>query len=47
MTATAAIVALVLVGSVVASLLIPGKPDNTMKVDLPPDFMGDESISTK
>ena len=37
-------VALVLVGSVVASLLIPGKPDNTMKVDLPPDFMSDESI---
>jgi tellurite resistance protein TerC len=37
-------VALVLVGSVVASLLIPGKPDTTMKVDLPPDFMSDESI---
>jgi tellurite resistance protein TerC len=40
-------VALVLVGSVVASLLIPAKPDTTMKVDLPPDFMSDESISTK
>lgn len=40
-------VALVLVGSVVASLLIPAKPDNTMKVDLPPDFMSDESISAK
>ena len=31
-------VALVLLGSVVASLLIPGKPDTTMKVDLPPDY---------
>jgi tellurite resistance protein TerC len=40
-------VALVLVGSVVASLLIPAKPDNTMKVDLPPDFMNDESISAE
>lgn len=39
-----AFVALVLVGSVVASLLIPAKPDTTMKVDLPPDFMSDESI---
>jgi tellurite resistance protein TerC len=37
-------VALVLVGSVVASLLIPAKPDTTMKVDLPPDFMNEESI---
>jgi len=37
-------VALVLIGSVVASLLIPAKPDTTMKVDLPPDFMNDESI---
>jgi tellurite resistance protein TerC len=37
-------VALVLVGSVVASLLIPAKPDTTMKVDLPPDFMSDDSI---
>jgi len=31
-------VALVLLGSVAASLLIPGKPDTTMKVDLPPDY---------
>jgi len=31
-------VALVLLGSVVASLLIPGKPDTMMKVDLPPDY---------
>jgi tellurite resistance protein TerC len=31
-------VALVLVGSVVASLLIKATPDNTIKVDLPPDF---------
>jgi tellurite resistance protein TerC len=31
-------VAVVLLGSVVASLLIPGKPDATMKVDLPPDY---------
>ena len=37
-------VALVLVGSVVASLVIPAKPDTTHKVDLPPDFMSDESI---
>ncbi|HJT68126.1 MAG TPA: TerC family protein [Pyrinomonadaceae bacterium] len=33
-----AFVALVLLGSVAASLLIPGKPDTTMKVDLPPDY---------
>src|SRR6185369_4880498 len=31
-------VALVLIGSVVASLVIPAKPDLTMKVDLPPDY---------
>ncbi|HEV2837504.1 MAG TPA: hypothetical protein VGW58_19435, partial [Pyrinomonadaceae bacterium] len=31
-------VALVLIGSVVASLIIPAKPDLTMKVHLPPDF---------
>jgi len=31
-------VALVLLGSVVASLLIPSQPDTTMKVDLPPDY---------
>jgi tellurite resistance protein TerC len=31
-------VAVVLLGSVVASLLIPSKPDTTMKVDLPPDY---------
>jgi tellurite resistance protein TerC len=31
-------VALVLLGSVVASLIIPSKPDTTMKVDLPPDY---------
>src|SRR5215470_3886212 len=31
-------VALVLLGSVVASLLIPSEPDTTMKVDLPPDY---------
>jgi tellurite resistance protein TerC len=31
-------VALVLIGSVVASLIIPAKPDLTMKVDLPPDY---------
>jgi hypothetical protein len=31
-------VALVLLGSVAASLLIPSKPDTTMKVDLPPDY---------
>jgi len=31
-------VAVVLLGSVIASLLIPGKPDTTMKVDLPPDY---------
>jgi len=37
-------VALVLIGSVVASLLIPAKPDLTMKVDLPPDYMGDGPI---
>lgn len=37
-------VALVLIGSVVASLLIPAKPDVTMKVDLPPDYMANEPI---
>ena len=37
-------VALVLIGSVVASLLIPAKPDTTIKVELPPDFINDESI---
>ncbi|HEY8412052.1 MAG TPA: TerC/Alx family metal homeostasis membrane protein, partial [Pyrinomonadaceae bacterium] len=31
-------VALVLLGSVALSLLIPSKPDTTMKVDLPPDY---------
>jgi len=31
-------VAIVLVGSVIASLVIPGEPDTTMKVDLPPDY---------
>jgi tellurite resistance protein TerC len=31
-------VAVVLLGSVVASLIIPSKPDTTMKVDLPPDY---------
>ena len=31
-------VALVLLGSVVFSLIIPSKPDTTMKVDLPPDY---------
>jgi tellurite resistance protein TerC len=31
-------VALVLLGSVVLSLVIPSKPDSTMKVDLPPDY---------
>lgn len=31
-------VALVLVGSVILSLVIPSKPDTTMKVDLPPDY---------
>ena len=33
-----AFVALVLLGSVAASLLIQGKPDTTMKVDLPADY---------
>ena len=33
-----AFVALVLLGSVAASLIFPGKPDTTMKVDLPPDY---------
>jgi len=33
-----AFVALVLLGSVILSLLIPSKPDTTMKVDLPPDY---------
>ncbi len=32
-------VALVLGGSVVASLLIPPKPDETSKIELPPDFL--------
>ena len=32
------VVVLVLTGSVVLSLVIPGKPDTTMKVDLPPDY---------
>ena len=31
-------VALVLVGSVVASLLVPPSSDTTIQVDLPPDF---------
>jgi hypothetical protein len=31
-------VALVLLGSVIFSLIIPSKPDTTMKVDLPPDY---------
>jgi len=31
-------VAVVLLGSVVASLIFPSKPDTTMKVDLPPDY---------
>jgi tellurite resistance protein TerC len=39
-----AFVALVLIGSVVASLIIPAKPDTAMQVDLPPDFMSDESV---
>jgi len=36
--ASLGIVALVLVGSVVASLVIPAKGETTIKVDLPPDF---------
>ena len=32
------VVALVLVGSVVASLVFPPKGDTTIQVDLPPDF---------
>lgn len=32
------VVVLVLAGSVVLSLVIPGKSDTTMKVDLPPDY---------
>ena len=36
-------VALVLIGSVVASLIIPSEPDTSMKVDLPPDFMSEEA----
>ena len=32
------VVVLVLAGSVILSLVIPGKPDTTMKVDLPPDY---------
>ena len=39
-------VAVVLLGSVAASLIIPGKPDTTMQVDLPPDFMEDDAIPT-
>ena len=35
-------VAAVLLGSVAASLIIPAKPDTTMQVDLPPDFMTDD-----
>jgi hypothetical protein len=31
-------VVLVLAGSVILSLIIPSKPDTTMKVDLPPDY---------
>jgi tellurite resistance protein TerC len=31
-------VAVVLLSSVIASLVIPSKPDTTMKVDLPPDY---------
>jgi tellurite resistance protein TerC len=38
-------VAVVLLGSVVASLIIKSKPDTTMKVDLPPDFMTDDDVS--
>jgi tellurite resistance protein TerC len=34
-------VAVVLLGSVLLSLIIPAKPDTTMHVDLPPDFMQD------
>jgi tellurite resistance protein TerC len=37
-------VAVVLLGSVVASLIIKSKPDTTMKVDLPPDFMTDDDV---
>jgi hypothetical protein len=32
-------VAVVLLGSVVASLLIPPKPDEMAKIELPPDFL--------
>lgn len=32
------VVVLVLAGSVILSLIIPSKPDATMKVDLPPDY---------
>src|ERR1044071_224573 len=32
------VVVLVLAGSVILSLIIPSKPDTTMKVDLPPDY---------
>lgn len=35
-------VAVVLLGSVAASLIMPAKPDTTMHVDLPPDFMSEE-----
>lgn len=35
-------VAAVLAGSVVASLIIPAKPDPTMHVELPPDFMTED-----
>ena len=35
-------VAAVLLGSVLLSLLIPAKPDPTLHVDLPPDFMTDD-----
>ena len=36
-------VAVVLLGSVAASLLIPSEPDSSMKVDLPPDYMSEEA----
>jgi tellurite resistance protein TerC len=43
-------VALILLGSVAASLIIPSKPDTTMKVDLPPDYnlpLGEETQATE
>lgn len=39
-------VAAVLLGSVAASLLIPHKPDLTMHVELPPDYLDDGSVPT-